>query len=101
VFRAPRRRGGTSRRCQGCRRLTARGDSGRHDERTQCSKGLARIVSATPTRGEGCLNELVLDIVPVVLRDGERIFDDVPEFHAEAIEAATSPLATHIVYKIT
>jgi hypothetical protein len=25
----------------------------------------------------------------------------VPEFHAEAVEAATSPLATHIVYKIT
>ena len=48
-----------------------------------------------------CLNELVLDIVPVVLGDGERIFDDVPEFHAEAVEAATSPLATHIVYKIT
>jgi hypothetical protein len=48
-----------------------------------------------------CLNELVLDIVPVVLRNGERIFDDVPEFHADAVEAATSPLATHIVYKIT
>jgi dihydrofolate reductase len=48
-----------------------------------------------------CLNELVLDIVPVILGAGERIFDDVPEFHAEAVEAATSPLATHIVYKIT
>ena len=49
----------------------------------------------------GCLNELVLDVVPVLLRRGERIFDDVPEFHAEVVEAATSPLATHIVYKIT
>jgi hypothetical protein len=48
-----------------------------------------------------CLNELVLDIAPVLLRDGERIFDDVPDFHAEVVEAATSPLATHIVYKIT
>jgi dihydrofolate reductase len=47
------------------------------------------------------LNELVLDVVPVVLRGGERIFDDVPEFGAEIVEAATSPLATHIVYKIT
>jgi hypothetical protein len=43
----------------------------------------------------------VLDIVPVVLGDGERIFDDVPEFHADVVEAATSPLATHVVYKIT
>src|SRR4029077_3843026 len=48
-----------------------------------------------------CVNELVLDIVPVLLRDGERIFDDVPEFDAEAVEAATSPLATHVVYKVT
>ncbi len=43
----------------------------------------------------------VRDIVPVLLRDGERLFDDVPEFHAEAVETSTSPLATHIVYKIT
>jgi dihydrofolate reductase len=49
----------------------------------------------------GCLNELVLDVVPVLLRSGEPIFDDVPDFHAEVVEAATSPLATHIVYKFT
>jgi dihydrofolate reductase len=48
-----------------------------------------------------CVNELVLDIAPVLLRSGERIFDDVPDFNAEVVEAATSPLATHIVYKIT
>jgi dihydrofolate reductase len=47
-----------------------------------------------------CLNELVLDIAPVLLRNGERIFVDVPEFDAEAVEAATSPISTHIVYKI-
>ncbi len=46
------------------------------------------------------LNELVLDIVPVLLREGERIFDDVPDFHADVVEATTSPLATHVVYKI-
>jgi dihydrofolate reductase len=49
----------------------------------------------------GVLNELVLDVAPVLLRAGERLFDDVPDFHAEAVEVATSPLATHIVYKIT
>src|SRR3954447_1709712 len=48
----------------------------------------------------GCVNELVLDVVPVLLRKGERIFDDVPDFRAEAIEVATSPLATHVVYAI-
>ena len=48
----------------------------------------------------GCLDELVLDIVPVLLGRGERLFDDVTELAAEAVEVATSPLATHIVYRI-
>ncbi|HTU38455.1 MAG TPA: dihydrofolate reductase family protein [Acidimicrobiales bacterium] len=47
----------------------------------------------------GCLNELVLDIVPVLLGQGERLFDDVPRFAAEPVEVATSPLATHVVYR--
>ena len=49
----------------------------------------------------GCLNELVLDIIPVVLGHGERLFDGVPELHAEPVEVATSPLATHLVYRIS
>jgi dihydrofolate reductase len=48
----------------------------------------------------GCLNELVLDIIPVLLGSGERMFDGVSELKAEPIEVATSPLATHIVYRI-
>ena len=48
----------------------------------------------------GRLDELVLDIVPVALRSGERIFEDVPELNAQPVEVATSPLATHIVYTI-
>ena len=43
----------------------------------------------------------MLDIVPVMLGSGERIFDDLTEVTAEPVEAATSPLATHIVYRIT
>jgi dihydrofolate reductase len=49
----------------------------------------------------GCLNELVLDVIPVVLGSGERIFDGVSELNAEPVEAATSPVATHIVYRIS
>jgi dihydrofolate reductase len=48
----------------------------------------------------GCLNEIVLDIVPVLLGRGERLFDDVTELAAEPVEVATSPLATHVVYRI-
>ena len=47
-----------------------------------------------------CLDELVLDIAPVLLGSGERLFDDVSELRAEPVEVATSPLATHIVYRI-
>jgi hypothetical protein len=36
----------------------------------------------------------------VVLGRGERIFDGVTEVNAEPVEVATSPLATHIVYRI-
>ena len=49
----------------------------------------------------GVLDELVLDIAPVLLGSGERIFDGVADLSAEPVEVATSPLATHIVYRIT
>ena len=48
----------------------------------------------------GVLNELVLDIAPVLLGRGERLFDDVGELSAEPVEVATSPKATHVVYRI-
>jgi dihydrofolate reductase len=48
----------------------------------------------------GSLNELVLDVVPVLLGRGERLFDDVTRLAAEPVEVASSPIATHIVYRI-
>src|SRR5207248_11058053 len=48
----------------------------------------------------GCLDELVLDLVPVLLGRGERIFDNVSELNAEPVEVANSPLATHILYRL-
>jgi len=48
----------------------------------------------------GCLNELVLDIIPVHLRRGERLFDHLTHLAAEPVEVATSPLVTHVVYSI-
>ena len=49
----------------------------------------------------GCLDELVLDVIPVVLGRGERLFDGVTDLSAEPVDVATSPKATHIVYRIT
>jgi dihydrofolate reductase len=49
----------------------------------------------------GCVNELVLDIAPVLLGSGERLFDGITELSAEPVEVATSPKATHVVYRIS
>ena len=47
----------------------------------------------------GVIDELWLDIVPVLLGSGEGIFDGVAEFDFEPVEALQSPLATHICYR--
>jgi dihydrofolate reductase len=44
------------------------------------------------------IDELWLDIAPVLLGSGERIFEDIADFDFEPVEALHSPLATHIVY---
>ena len=46
----------------------------------------------------GVVDELTLDIAPVLLGCGERIFDGVDSFGLEPVEVLHSPLATHIRY---
>ncbi len=46
----------------------------------------------------GVIDELTLDIAPVLLGSGERIFDDVESFAFEPVEVLHSPLTTHIRY---
>lgn len=48
----------------------------------------------------GVIDELTLDIAPVLLGSGERIFDGV-RFDFEPVEVLHSPLATHIRYRRT
>jgi dihydrofolate reductase len=49
----------------------------------------------------GVIDELTLDIAPVLLGSGERIFDGVESFGLEPVEVLHSPLATHIRYRRT
>jgi hypothetical protein len=49
----------------------------------------------------GVVDELILDIAPVLLGAGERIFDAVPSFGMEPVEVLHSPLATHVRYRRT
>jgi len=48
----------------------------------------------------GVINELVLDIAPVLLGTGERLFDDVGDPHLVPVEVLHSPHATHIRYRV-
>ncbi|HTZ64000.1 MAG TPA: dihydrofolate reductase family protein, partial [Solirubrobacteraceae bacterium] len=47
----------------------------------------------------GAIDELTLDVVPVLLGSGERMFDGVESFGFEPVEVLHSPLATHIRYR--
>ncbi|MBS3177516.1 MULTISPECIES: dihydrofolate reductase family protein [unclassified Pseudoclavibacter] len=47
----------------------------------------------------GVIDELALDIAPVLLGGGERMFDGVETFGYEPVEVLHSPLATHIRYR--
>ena len=46
------------------------------------------------------IDELVLDLVPVLLGSGERLFDDVRDPGLEPVEVIHSPHATHIRYRV-
>ena len=47
----------------------------------------------------GVVDELTLDIAPVLLGSGERIFDGIESVGFEPVEVLQSPLATHIRYR--
>jgi dihydrofolate reductase len=48
----------------------------------------------------GALDELVLDVAPVLLGAGERLFEGVADPALEPVEVVHSPLATHIRYRV-
>ena len=48
----------------------------------------------------GALDQLVLDVAPVLLGGGERLLDGVTDPGLEPVEATHSPLATHVRYRV-
>ncbi|WP_375425232.1 dihydrofolate reductase family protein [uncultured Friedmanniella sp.] len=61
--------------------------------------GGASAVRQVMSAGE--LDELSLDIAPVLLGRGERLFDGITGLHLDVLEAAHSPLATHVRYGVS
>ena len=47
------------------------------------------------------LDELTLDIAPVLLGSGERLFTEDVEVGLEPVEAEHSPWATHVRYRVS
>ena len=48
----------------------------------------------------GALEQLTLDVIPVLLGQGERLFDGVGDLDLQPVEVAHSPHATHITYRV-
>jgi dihydrofolate reductase len=49
----------------------------------------------------GAIDELLLDIAPITLGRGERIFDETTKANFEPVEVLPSPSATHVRYRVT
>jgi dihydrofolate reductase len=48
----------------------------------------------------GVLDEIMLDIGPVLLGRGERLFDGVDDPGLQLVEVIDSPYATHVRYRV-
>ena len=49
----------------------------------------------------GLVDELLVHVVPVVLGEGERLWDGLDGLAAEPTEVIASPTVTHVRYRIT
>jgi dihydrofolate reductase len=68
--------------------------------RSSCSPTIAGGASTVrQALAAGVIDELALDVAPVLLGAGERLFDGLESFGFEPVEALHSPLATHIRYR--
>ena len=46
------------------------------------------------------LDEITLDVAPVLLGAGERLFDGVIDPGLVPVHVSSSPLATHVTYRV-
>jgi dihydrofolate reductase len=58
------------------------------------------VATVRQAMAQGVLDELTLDIAPVLLGAGERLFDGVEDPGLHPVETVGSPLATHVRYRV-
>jgi dihydrofolate reductase len=69
------------------------------DAEVDIAGGASTVRQALSARA---IDELMLDIAPVLLGRGERIFEeDLPDQTFEPVEVVHSPFATHVRYRIS
>ena len=69
-------------------------------EEHECFYFIANYHSLTTIQDPERLRQLTLDVAPVLLGSGERLFDGVEDLGFEPVEVLHSPLATHIRYRV-
>lgn len=66
--------------------------------------GLVRVTGGASTVRQalraGVLDELTLDVAPILLGAGERLLDDLSGVRLEPVESGHSPLASHVRYRV-
>ena len=70
----------------------------RRETRTLRSPGGAATVRQA--FAAGVLDEITLDVAPILLGAGERLFEGVDDPGLEPVEVTHAPLATHIRYRV-
>jgi len=62
---------------------------------------MAHLQRATPYLAAGLVDELQLNVVPIVLGDGTRLFDNIAgaELKLEPVRVVEAPDVTHLKYR--
>jgi dihydrofolate reductase len=76
--------------------------STQHSSRPSRSPAIAVSTSQAAPQAltAGVVDELTLDIAPVFLGEGERLFDGVAGLELAPVETLHSPHATHVRYRV-
>jgi dihydrofolate reductase len=84
--------------------VTAGFDAAMREAKAAAGDGDVQIAGGASTVRQalaaGALDELMLDVAPILLGSGERLLDGVTDVQFDPVDVIHSPLATHIRYRV-